>query len=67
MKYGSWKSIKEPPVKNGHYMVKFYFKDRHETDRTEIVFRDFENGEWTPSYCFNKNDGGELIAWRENV
>jgi len=60
-----WKSIKNPPEKNGTYMVEFCFENRHETDRIKIAFRDFKDGKWTPPYYGYENDGGELIAWKE--
>jgi len=58
-----WKSISEPPKKSGRYLVEFYFKNRHETERIEVAFRDFIDGKWTPPYYSHKNDGGELFAW----
>ena len=36
-----YKPISENPSKDGKYLVKFYNPYMHETDRTEIVWRDF--------------------------
>lgn len=59
----TWKPIAEPPKENGRYMVKFYFKYRHPTDRIELAYREFNDGVWTtPYYGFPKEDS-ELIEW----
>ena len=55
--------IKQNPTKDGHYLVKFYNKNMPEHDCTEIVYRNFINGEWdNPIYNY-KGDGYELVGW----
>lgn len=61
-----YKSISENPSKDGRYLVNFYNPYMHETDRTELAWRGFYNGEWdNPTYNF-KGDGYKLIGWYEN-
>ncbi len=63
MATGTWKPITEPPKKDGRYMVKFYCKDRHATDRIDIVFRKFTDGAWAMPYLCFERDGSELYEW----
>lgn len=60
---GIWKSIDTPPKKDGRYLVKFKFYHRHETDQTEIVFREFNNGNWLMPYYSRPSENSKLIAW----
>lgn len=58
-----WKSIDNPPKKNGRYMVKFKFYLRHETDQTEIAYREFNNGNWNMPYYNTPFENSKLVAW----
>ena len=58
--------IKIKPKQEGHYLVKFYNPYMHETDRIEIVQREFKDDEWVnPIYNF-KGDGYKLVGWYDN-
>lgn len=59
----TWKSIDNPPKRNGRYLVKFKFYHRHETDQTEIAFREFNNGNWITPYYNRPSENSTLFAW----
>ena len=59
----TWKSIDNPPKKDGRYMVKFMFYHRHETDQTEIAFREFKNDNWIMPFYNSPCENSKLIAW----
>lgn len=64
MATGTWKPITEPPKEDGYYMVKFYFKYRHPTDRTVFAHREFIDGVWTvPYYDRAFPEESELLEW----
>jgi len=60
-----YKSIKEKPSQDGNYLVKFYNRDMPKYDCTEIVFREFRNGEWVHPIYNYPGDGYELVGWYE--
>ena len=64
-KKDTYRNIDEKPSKNGVYMVKFYTPYRPEYDRTELVFREFKDGEWLNPIYSSENDGYELVGWFE--
>lgn len=60
---GRWKPISETPKKDGKYMVKFYFADRHVTDNIAGGYRTFRDGVWFRPYYSYQGDGSELYEW----
>ena len=63
MAKGTWKPITEPPKKDGKYLVHFYFKHRHPTDRMEVVYRNFVDGVCLRPYHVYAGEGSELLEW----
>ena len=66
---GEYRRIKEfgQPKKDGRYLVKMYSKSMPIYDCSELVFREFKNGEWINPYYTHKNDGYELVGWYEET
>lgn len=63
MKY---RNIKQRPSKNETYLVKFYNKSMPEYDCTELVYREFKDGEWVNPVYSHAGDGYELVGWYES-
>ncbi len=60
---GDYKNVKEHPSVDGNYLVKFYNKDMPEFDCTELVFREFKDGEWIRPVYNYEGDGYKLVGW----
>lgn len=60
-----WNDINEPPMKNGLYMVRFYFQYNHPCERDAIAVREFKDGVWIKQYYSHENEDSKLVAWCE--
>ena len=65
MVHGEWIPATTPPTQDGCYMVRLYLPNRHPTDRIEIVYREYKDGQWIRPYYDSPNEGSELTAWQE--